>query len=206
MNPTRRNTKPKTKIVEKLVNTDTTELQRQLVVTCDPTPPTTTNNDAILASVNKALETTGVRFILALRSLKGNLVLQTAVANTASEAIKHGDTIAAWLKDLKYTPTHMCPNAIWTSCLVHNVPTSTSPHEVARAIALNYPTLPLCRHPPWLTTANNRKEKTPSTIVITLPRLLTLANLGLIFLIILNQACRLTLCSPKPLSRKPNTL
>ncbi|KAL0630500.1 hypothetical protein Q9L58_010653 [Maublancomyces gigas] len=51
---------PKTKTEETLVNMETTKLQRQLVVTCDPTPPTTISNNAILASVNKALETTGV--------------------------------------------------------------------------------------------------------------------------------------------------
>ncbi|KAL0630855.1 hypothetical protein Q9L58_010292 [Maublancomyces gigas] len=184
---------PTAKTVEKLVNTDTTKHQRQLVVTCDPTPPTTISNDAILASVNKALETTGVRFILARRSRKGNLVLQTAPANQASKAINHGDTIASCLKDLECTPTHMCPNATWTSFLVHNVPTSYPPHQVATVIQLNDPTLPLCRHPRWLTTAQKRKEKTHSTMVITLPRSLTLANLGLSSLIILNQACRLTI-------------
>ncbi|KAL0630592.1 hypothetical protein Q9L58_010560 [Maublancomyces gigas] len=192
-----------TKKVDKLVTTETTKLQRQLVVTCDPTPATTITNDAILASVNNALKTTGVRFILARRSLKGNLVLQTAPANTASEATNHGDAIASCLTNLGCTPTLMRSNAIWTSFLVHNIPTSSTPDDVATAIQLNYPTFPpLCRHPRWLTTADKRKEKTHSTMVITLPAQLTLANLGLTSLAISNQVCRLTLYSPKPSANK----
>ncbi|KAL0630649.1 hypothetical protein Q9L58_010500 [Maublancomyces gigas] len=193
--------KPKAKAAEKLVNTETTKLQRQLVVTCNPSPPTSITNDAILASVNNALKTTGVRFILARRSLKGNLVLQTAPANTASEVIDHGDTIASCLTDLGCTPTLMRPNAAWTSFLVHNVPTSADLQKVAAAIQLDYPTLKLCRHPRWLTTASKREEKTHSTMVITLPKPLTLANLGLTSLAISNQACRLTLYSPTPLPK-----
>ncbi|KAL0630389.1 hypothetical protein Q9L58_010764 [Maublancomyces gigas] len=188
----------KAKAAEKLVNTETTKLQRQLVISCKPPPPTTITNDAILASVNNALKTTGVRFILARRSLKGNLVLQTAPANTASEATKHGDTIASCLTSLGCTPTLMRANAIWTSFLVHNIPTSTTAEEVATAIQLSYPSLTLCRHPRWLTTEDKRKEKTHSTMVITLPQPLTLANLGLTSLAISNQVCRLTLYTPKP--------
>ncbi|KAL0631342.1 hypothetical protein Q9L58_009797 [Maublancomyces gigas] len=106
--------------------TTITKLQRQLVVTCDPTPPTTITNDAILASVNKELGTSGVRFIYARRSLKGNLVLQTAPAKTASEAIEQAELIAANLRDLECTPTLMFSKAVWTSFLVHNVPTSST--------------------------------------------------------------------------------
>ncbi|KAL0630713.1 hypothetical protein Q9L58_010439 [Maublancomyces gigas] len=130
----------------------------------------------------------------------------TALANTASEAIDHGDAIASRLKDLWWTPTVMRPNAVWTSFLVHNVPTSADLEKVAAAIQLNYPTLNLCRHPRWLTTTDKRKEKTNSTVVITLPRPLTLANLGLTSLAISNQACRLTLYSHTPLPTKPDAL
>ncbi|KAL0634752.1 hypothetical protein Q9L58_006269 [Maublancomyces gigas] len=203
---TNKRLKPTAKTVEKLVNTKTTKLQRQLVVICDPTPPTSITNDAILTSVNNATTTTGVRFILARRSLQGNLVLQTAPSNNATQAITHGDLIAAKLKDLGCTPTAMRPNATWTSFLVHNVPTSSILTEVATAIQLNYPTLTLCQHPRWLTTAEKRKEKTHSTMVITLPAQLTLANLGLTSLAISNQVCRLTLYSPTILPLKPDTL
>ncbi|KAL0630870.1 hypothetical protein Q9L58_010275 [Maublancomyces gigas] len=197
---------PKAKAAEKLVNMATTKLQRQLVVPCNPTPPTTITNNAILASVNNALKPTGVRFILARRSLRNNLVLQTAPVNTALEAIDHGDAIASCLTDLGCTPTLMRPNAACTSFLVHNIPTFTTAEEVATAILLNYPTLPLCRHPRWLTTEDKRKEKTHSTMVITLPMPLTLAKLGLTSLKISNQVCRLTIYSPKPLPTKPDTL
>ncbi|KAL0630593.1 hypothetical protein Q9L58_010561 [Maublancomyces gigas] len=185
---------------------ETTKLHRQLVVTCTPTPPTTITNDAILASVNNALKSTGVRFILARRSLKNNLVLQAAPTNTANEALDHGDAIASCLTDLGCTPTLMRRNAVWTSFLVYNVPTTSTPHQVATAIELNYPTLPLCRHPRWLTTADKRIEKTHSTMVITLPMPLTLAKLGLTTLAISNQVCRLTTYLPKPLPIKPDTL
>ncbi|KAL0640908.1 hypothetical protein Q9L58_000217 [Maublancomyces gigas] len=204
---TNKRPKPTAKTVEKLVNTKTTKLQRQLVVICDPTPPTSITNDAILTSVNNATTTTGVRFIFARRSLQGNLVLQTAPANTALEAIDHGNIVVACLKDLGCTPTLMRPNAVWTSFLVHNIPTSSTPDEVATAIKLNYPTFPpLSRHPRWLTTADKRKEKTHSTMVITLRAQLTLANLGLTSLAISNQVCRLTLYSPTILPLKPDTL
>ncbi|KAL0630817.1 hypothetical protein Q9L58_010330 [Maublancomyces gigas] len=184
---------------EKLVITETSKLQRQLVVTCNPTPPTTITNNTILSSVNNKLKSACVRFNLARRSVKNNLVLQTAPANTALEAIDNGDTIASCLKDLGCTPTLMRSNAIWTSFLVHNVPTSSDLEVVAAAIQLNYPTITLCQHPRWLTTANKRKEKTRSTIVITLPRQVTLTKLGLTSLAMSNQVFRLTLYSPTPL-------
>ncbi|KAL0630781.1 hypothetical protein Q9L58_010365 [Maublancomyces gigas] len=149
-------------------------------------PPTTITNDTILASVNKALKTTSVRFILARRSLKGNLVLLTAPANKASEAIDHGDAIASCLKNLGCTPTLMRSNATWTSFLVHNIPTSTTAEEVATAIQLNCPSLTICRHPRWLPIEDKQKEKTHSSMGITLPRQLTLANLGLTSLAISN--------------------
>ncbi|KAL0630507.1 hypothetical protein Q9L58_010647 [Maublancomyces gigas] len=197
---------PPAKPSKEKTETTVTKLQRQLVITCNPPPPATITNDAILASVNNALKTNDVRFILACRSLKNNLVLQTAPANTASEAINHGDAITSCLKDLGCTPTLMRPNAVWTSFLVHNVPTSAYLEKVAAAIQLDYPTLNLCRHPRWLTTADNLKEKTHSTMVITLPRPLTIANLGLTSLAISNQVCRLTLYSPTPLPTKPDPL
>ncbi|KAL0630490.1 hypothetical protein Q9L58_010663, partial [Maublancomyces gigas] len=186
--PQTTNAGPSDQILALAARINTTKLQRQLVVTCNPSPPTSITNDAILASVNNALKTTGVRFILARRSLKGNLVLQTAPANTASEATNHGDAIASCLTNLGCTPTLMRSNAIWTSFLVHNIPTSSTPDDVATAIQLNYPTFPpLCRHPRWLTTADKRKEKTHSTMVITLAAQLTPANLGLTSLTIANQ-------------------
>ncbi|KAL0631244.1 hypothetical protein Q9L58_009898, partial [Maublancomyces gigas] len=153
-----------------------TKLRRQLVITCNPSPPTTVTNDTILASGNNALRTNGDRFILARRSLKNNLVLQTGPANTASEAIDHSDAIAFSLKDLGCTPTLMRPNAVWTSFPVHSVPTCSDLEKVAVAIKLDYPTLTLCQHSRWLSTADKRKEKTHSTMVITLPRQLTLAT------------------------------
>ncbi|KAL0630758.1 hypothetical protein Q9L58_010390, partial [Maublancomyces gigas] len=179
--------KPMAKRVEKLVNTETTKLQTQLVVTWNPTPPHSNTNDAILASVNNALKETGRLFILAHWSLKGNLVLQTAPANKASEAIDYGDTIASCLKNLGCTPTLMRSNATWTGFLVHNIPTSTTAEDVATAIQLNYLSLTICRHPHWLTTEDKKKEKTHFMMVIKLPRQLTLANLVLTSLAISNR-------------------
>ncbi|KAL0630734.1 hypothetical protein Q9L58_010415 [Maublancomyces gigas] len=83
-------------------------------------------------------------------------------------SIDHGATIATCLKDLACTPTLLTPNAVWTSFLVHNIPTSFTPDEVATVIQLHYPTLPhLSWHPPWLTIAEKQNEKTHSTMVIT---------------------------------------
>ncbi|KAL0630903.1 hypothetical protein Q9L58_010240 [Maublancomyces gigas] len=182
------------------VTPETTKLQRQLVVTCDPSLPTNITNDAILTSVKNAIETSVVRFVLARRYLKGNLVLQTSTVNTASEDINHGDAMAVCLKDLGCTPTLMRPNAILTSFLLHNVPTPSKPDDVASAIQLNYPTLSLCQQQRWLTTTEKRKEKTHSMMVITLQHKLTTVTLGLSSLSLLNMECRLTLYTPTPVN------
>ncbi|KAL0636931.1 hypothetical protein Q9L58_004033 [Maublancomyces gigas] len=103
---------PTKKNLEKLVNTETTKLQRQLVVTGGPTPPTTISNDPILASVNSVLKTADVQFILARPSLKGNLVLHTIPANTASEALAHTSARTTDLQALGCHPLSILANAI----------------------------------------------------------------------------------------------
>ncbi|KAL0630524.1 hypothetical protein Q9L58_010629, partial [Maublancomyces gigas] len=86
------------------------------------------------------------------------------------------------------------PNAIWTNFLVHNIPTSLGPDNsalVASAIEKTYPTLHLCRPPRWLTMNEHRKEKTHSTMVITLPLALTIDTLGTKYLTLVNKDYRL---------------
>ncbi|KAL0631009.1 hypothetical protein Q9L58_010137 [Maublancomyces gigas] len=190
-NPTKQN-------VDKLVNTETCRLQSRLVVTYNPTAPNTLSNNGILTSVNNRLNTTSVRFLLAAQFLEGNLVLMTSPANTAIEALT---TTAALTSNLQAPRCHLrsiLATIIWSSFLVHNLPTFSTSKEIATDIQLSNITNPLCRHARWVTTADKRKEKTHSTMVITLLRHLTLSNLRLTSLEIPKQVCKLTMYTPNP--------
>jgi hypothetical protein len=75
--------------------------------------------------------------------------------------------------------------------LLHGVPTYLSLSEISDSIAANYPQLIQGQVPRWLTPADQRKEKTNSTIVMTLTGNLKKANIGRQSLIVCNRECQL---------------
>ncbi|KAL0630402.1 hypothetical protein Q9L58_010751 [Maublancomyces gigas] len=178
-----------------------TTMQRELIVQLTATIPPSVTDDTILATANEAIAETTVQFCLARRTRRGNILLQTNHSTSASSAMPHKALLLTALHAIGCQTGTIRPNAICTSFLVHNIPTSLGPNSsavVATAIAETYPTLLLCRRPRWLTTNEKRKEKTHSTMVITLPFNLTIETLGTKYLTLFNKDCRLGPYSPPP--------
>ncbi|KAL0630569.1 hypothetical protein Q9L58_010585 [Maublancomyces gigas] len=211
--PTPPSPKPKTKKGPKTPTLLTeqgtfTKVQRELIVQLTSTTPPSVTDDSILATANKAIAETTVQFCLARRTQRGNIVLQTNHSTSASSAMPHKALLSTALNAIGCHTSTIRPNANWTSFLVHNIPTSLGPDSsslVANAIQKTYPTLPLCRPPRWLTTNEQRKEKTHSTMVITLPFALTIDTLGTKYLTLFNKDCRLAPYSLPPPPPPPPT-
>ncbi|KAL0630951.1 hypothetical protein Q9L58_010198 [Maublancomyces gigas] len=178
-----------------------TKVQRELIVQVTETIPPSVTDDTILATANKATAETMVQFCLARRTRRGYILLQTNHSTSASYAMPHQTLLSTALNAIGCHTGTIRPNANWTSFLVHNIPTSLGPASsslVANTIEETYPTLLLCRPPRWLTTNEQRKEKTHSTMVITLPFALTIDTLGTKYLTLFNKDCRLAPYSPPP--------
>ncbi|KAL0631758.1 hypothetical protein Q9L58_009366 [Maublancomyces gigas] len=210
-------TTPKTKRVPK-TPTLLTELgtfktvQRELIVHLTAIISPSVTAYTILATANKAIAKKMVQFCLARRTRRENILLQTNHTTSASSAMPHKTLLSTALNAIGWHTGTIRPNAKWTSFLVHNIPMSLGPDStswVASAIEETYPSLLLCRPPHWLTTNKERKEKTHSTMVITLPFALTIDTLGTKYLTLFNKDCRLAPYSlpppPPPTPPTPTT-
>ncbi|KAL0631377.1 hypothetical protein Q9L58_009766 [Maublancomyces gigas] len=179
---------------EPLFKPDYTKVNRELIIELSSPIPPGVSDYAIITAANKALASTEVVFCLTRRTTRGNIILLTRPNVSASSAEAYSSILAASLQTLGCTPSSTHANSRWTKFLVHGVPTSTSPSQMAEEISATYPTLPtLAQTPHWLTTLAAQAGKTSSTMVIALPVSCNMQNLGLRSLTLFNTICRLEL-------------
>jgi hypothetical protein len=57
---------------------------------------------------------------------------------------------------------------LWSRYVINGIPTTTTPDDAREEIEWLYPAAKLAKAPRWLTTAENRREKAASSMVITL--------------------------------------
>jgi len=79
----------------------------------------------------------------------------------------------------------------FSQLLLHGVPTHLSLPDISNSIATNYPQLTQGQTPRWLTLADQREQKSTSTIVMTLTGSVKMANIGRHYLTICNRECQL---------------
>ncbi|KAL0630804.1 hypothetical protein Q9L58_010343 [Maublancomyces gigas] len=175
-----------------LFKPDYTKVQRELIVELSCPIPTGVTDYAIITAANTALASREVRFCLARRTTRGNILLLTRPNIAASSAEAFISPVSTALSALGCQISINHTNSRWTQFLLHGVPTTATPQEITAEIREVYPTLPpMSQTPRWLTNATTRQEKTMSTMVISFPITTALENFSLRSMTLQNHTCRL---------------
>jgi hypothetical protein len=140
--------------------------------------------------INTRSDITLPPFILARITSNNRLVLTTNPATPATAYASYLPMLSAEINALQ--PMDPRINGRWTKFLIHNVPTNAKRPDIKTEIETTYPSLRLAQDPRWLVPEERHLNKTSSTLVISLIRVMDLKHLGTTSLDICNRMCRIT--------------
>jgi hypothetical protein len=97
------------------------------------------------------------------------------------EAVKYQPEITSALNSLGLTTTTFTANSRWSKLIIHGIPTSIGEGTVAAtalstALHLAAPSITLAQPPQWLSTQEQRKGKSHSSMVVALSAKFTLQH------------------------------
>jgi hypothetical protein len=142
-------------------------------------------NTALLTSDLKKRAFCGARFSLAL-----NLVLTTGLHDNNAEL---GEFLPVIVKALEFIgPCTAKLSEPWTKFLLHGVPTDANLEDIREDVERYCPNIQLGQTPRWLANAENRKNKSHSTVVLAFLGSVTTSDLGGREIRVENRSCTIT--------------